>query len=105
MEAAAKFSGRPRESRDPSAVSYRGGTEYGALLWQGRRMTLGFCLSLCLLASGALAQTPATHGMVVAQERLAAEVGVDVLKRGGNAVDAAVATAFALAVTHPRAGN
>lgn len=47
----------------------------------------------------------ARHGMVVAQEGTAAKVGVDVLKRGGNAVDAAVATALALAVTLPRAGN
>ena len=44
-------------------------------------------------------------GMVVAQERLAAEAGVEVLRRGGNAVDAAVTTGFALAVTLPRAGN
>jgi gamma-glutamyltranspeptidase/glutathione hydrolase len=43
--------------------------------------------------------------MVVAQEPLAADVGVSVLKSGGNAVDAAVAIAFALAVTHPSAGN
>jgi gamma-glutamyltranspeptidase/glutathione hydrolase len=47
----------------------------------------------------------AIHGMVVAQERLAAEIGRDVLARGGNAVDAAVATGFAMAVTYPRAGN
>jgi gamma-glutamyltranspeptidase/glutathione hydrolase len=47
----------------------------------------------------------AEHGMVVAQERLAAQVGADILKQGGNAVDAAVATGFALAVTYPRAGN
>ena len=47
----------------------------------------------------------ASHGMVVAQERLAAEIGRDVLARGGNAVDAAVATALAMAVTYPRAGN
>src|SRR6185437_8170274 len=47
----------------------------------------------------------ATHGMVVAQEKTAAQIGADVLKRGGNAVDAAVATGFAMAVTYPRAGN
>src|ERR1700729_3601826 len=47
----------------------------------------------------------AEHGMVVAQEKIASRVGADVLKRGGNAVDAAVATGFALAVTYPRAGN
>ncbi|HEY7303109.1 MAG TPA: gamma-glutamyltransferase [Bryobacteraceae bacterium] len=43
--------------------------------------------------------------MVVAQEPIAAEVGLAVLKNGGNAVDAAVAVGFALAVTHPSAGN
>ena len=47
----------------------------------------------------------AEHGMVVAQEKIAARVGADVLSRGGNAVDAAVATGFAMAVTYPRAGN
>jgi gamma-glutamyltranspeptidase/glutathione hydrolase len=47
----------------------------------------------------------AEHGMVVAQEGTAAQIGVDVLRRGGNAVDAAVAVGFALAVTLPRAGN
>ena len=47
----------------------------------------------------------ARHGMVVTQEAAASWVGLDILKRGGNAVDAAVAVGFALAVTFPRAGN
>src|SRR5438105_3803088 len=47
----------------------------------------------------------AKNGMVVAQEARAARIGVAVLEQGGNAVDAAVATGFALAVTYPRAGN
>ena len=47
----------------------------------------------------------ASHGMVVAQEGTAAKIGVEILRRGGNAVDAAVATGLALAVTLPRAGN
>lgn len=47
----------------------------------------------------------AKHAMVSSQEALATRIGVDILKRGGNAVDAAVAVGFALAVTLPRAGN
>ena len=47
----------------------------------------------------------AKNGMVVSQDRHASEVGRAVLQGGGNAVDAAIATAFALAVTHPAAGN
>jgi gamma-glutamyltranspeptidase/glutathione hydrolase len=64
-------------------------------------------LSICLLVPEADAHEPvfARKGMVVAQEPLAADVGVAVLKSGGNAVDAAVAVGFALAVTHPFAGN
>jgi len=47
----------------------------------------------------------ARHGMVVGPEQLASEIGSQILQQGGNVVDAAVATGFALAVTYPRAGN
>lgn len=47
----------------------------------------------------------AKHGMVISQEATASDVGAAVLREGGTAIDAAVATAFALAVTHPSAGN
>lgn len=56
-------------------------------------------------AAGTFHAVGAEHGIVVAQERIAAQIGAEVLKRGGNAVDAAVATGFAMAVTYPRAGN
>jgi gamma-glutamyltranspeptidase / glutathione hydrolase len=81
----------------------------------GRRWT--YVIVMLVVASGAPAAAqehpqpyvvhavPAEHGMVVAQERRAAQIGADVLRRGGNAIDAAVATGFALAVTYPRAGN
>lgn len=62
-------------------------------------------LAVALPAAGASAP-PAVgpRGMVVAPEPLAAEIGLEVLRRGGRAADAAVAAAFALAVTYPRAG-
>lgn len=47
----------------------------------------------------------APHAMVATVHQLASQVGVDIMKRGGNAVDAAVAVGFALAVVHPQAGN
>ncbi|EHE5098433.1 gamma-glutamyltransferase [Salmonella enterica] len=47
----------------------------------------------------------ATQGMVASVDVMATQVGVDILKQGGNAVDAAVAVGYALAVTHPQAGN
>src|SRR6266481_4753882 len=62
---------------------------------------------LLLVAVSLLARQPVLgeHAMVVAQEPLAADVGLAVLKSGGNAIDAAVAVGFALAVTYPFAGN
>src|SRR6266705_4460923 len=68
---------------------------------------LSVALAFSLLVPPSYAHEPvyARKGMVVAQEPLAVDVGVAVLKNGGNAVDAAVAVGFALAVTHPFAGN
>src|SRR5579859_7895386 len=60
-----------------------------------------------LLCAGLQARQPerARHAMVVSGDPLATDVGVRVLQSGGNAVDAAVAVGFALAVTYPYAGN
>jgi len=55
--------------------------------------------------AASLAPVAAEHGMVVTAQHLATQVGVDVLKQGGNAIDAAVAVGYALAVVYPAAGN
>jgi gamma-glutamyltranspeptidase / glutathione hydrolase len=64
-------------------------------------------LAVLAAAAGLCARQPvrARHGMVAAREAHATDIGVAVLESGGNAIDAAVAVGFALAVTHPAAGN
>lgn len=69
------------------------------------RKTAAFLALLLIVPATARQPVRARKAMVVAQEPFAAEAGLAVLKAGGNAVDAAVAVGFALAVTHPFAGN
>ena len=84
------------------------------LIYLGLTAALGFSLNLQAQApnapailSSAVFHHPVidTRGMVVTQNAIATKVGAQILANGGNAVDAAVATGFALAVTLPRAGN
>jgi len=69
-----------------------------------RLLPLLICVAL-VIPVDARQPVRARKGMVVAMEATAADVGVSVLQKGGNAIDAAVAVGFALAVTHPFAGN
>ncbi|WP_192258896.1 gamma-glutamyltransferase [Mesorhizobium caraganae] len=77
-----------------------------------RRTLIGVTLSLAIALTPSAAVFAASpqpakgeHGMVVTAQHFASEAGVEVLKKGGNAVDAAVAVGYALAVLYPNAGN
>jgi gamma-glutamyltranspeptidase/glutathione hydrolase len=75
-------------------------------MWLRRTLVLVAGSAAFVAAEAAsLAPVAAEHGMVVSAQHLATRVGVDVLKEGGNAVDAAVAVGYALAVVYPAAGN
>src|ERR1700732_3959445 len=105
----------------PEPTSTCGGVSMTLVMTDLRRLALGILLAVaCPLpapaqearrglyappAAAAIHPVAADHGMVVAQEKTAARIGADILRRGGNAIDAAVATGFAMAVTYPRAGN
>ena len=68
-------------------------------------LVLGSCLLLTPPLAAQRAAVEAKNGMVVSAQELASQVGVEILKKGGNAVDAAIATGFTLAVVLPQAGN
>ena len=71
-----------------------------------RRLFVAVAVVVCTAVHAAsVAPVGGEHGMVVTAHQLATKVGVDVLKRGGNAVDAAVAVGYAMAVVYPAAGN
>src|SRR5438477_7436994 len=70
------------------------------------RLIVAVAAIVCTMAHAAsVAPVGGEHGMVVTAHQLATKVGVDVLKRGGNAVDGAVAVGYAMAVVYPAAGN
>ena len=70
-----------------------------------KNQLLFFFLIQFLFSNPVISQVYYQNGMVVAEHKIASDVGADILKQGGNAIDASIATAFALAVVFPQAGN
>lgn len=84
---------------------FAGSLMAGLLLWQGATAAPTAPPISYGVGADTFHPVKEQHGMVSSVDALATQVGVDILKQGGNAVDAAIAVGYALAVTHPQAGN
>ena len=74
-------------------------------IWHFLLLAAAILIGNLPLRSQALIPKESRHGMVVSTQALASEAGLEILRRGGNAIDAAITTAFVLAVVYPSCGN